>query len=439
MAEGDAEGVGAATMAKYVAIFGLMNAAWSLMWNLYGTYVPIYLQSGNPAFSNHVRSPGFGLNAMWASVFMSIDEALGMLLGPLIGILSDRAHKRVPFVLASVALAVLGVIALPFAVQAIPAEKSGHFTELVGVFAAFFAAALSLIVGHASISSPDSCLKMELVPSAQRSKIMGFISAVGVVLSLSLLAVTPTLYRLDPKLPFLAAATIAVIAALMYKLFLREPEGFVSEGEKEKDGLGILAKIRLLAPEEQKSLAFMLLCWFLGGMGVNSTTTFASSYAVKVLKMGEADTMYLVVACLAGSFVAYIPAGFLASKLGRFTLLRLGMLGISISGLFAFLFPVKVLVFCAVFVLGVSAAMITVTILPILSDIAASRGLMGSIAGAFVFVGLANAIVGNLVCGGAILATGSYNSLWLIVVFGGLGGFLSAALPARWEKKEEKR
>ena len=69
-------------MWKYILIFGLMNAAWTLMWNLYGTYVPIYLQSGAPGFSNKIQSPGFGLSPMWASVFLSIDEVIGMVLGP---------------------------------------------------------------------------------------------------------------------------------------------------------------------------------------------------------------------------------------------------------------------------------------------------------------------------------------------------------------------
>lgn len=426
-----------AAMWKYVLIFGLMNAAWSMMWNLYGTYVPIYLQSGNPDFSNKMQSSGFGLSPMWTSVFMSIDEAFGMLLGPLIGILSDRARRRVPFVIGAVALAVVGVASLPFIVAAMPADKTGRFPELFGYFVAFFVAALFVIVGHASINAPDSCLKMELVPSAARSKILGFISAIGVLLTLALLASAPPLYRLNPKLPFLASAVIAVAAALAYKLFLHEPEGLSSGGDNDAE-LGFLGKFRSLLPEEKKSLLLMLLCWFLGGMGVNSTTTFASSYAVNILGMGEADTMYLVVACLAGSFIAYIPAGYLASRLGRFPLLRFGMLGLSACGLAIFFFPVKAVVFAAVFALGIFAATITVTILPILSDIVTSQKMMGSIAGAFVFVGLANAIVGNLVCGGAIQATGSYKALWLVVCAGGLGGFLTAALPKLGEGPGKK-
>ena len=182
----------------------------------------------------------------------------------------------------------------------------------------------------------------------------------------------------------------------------------------------------------------MLLCWFLGALGINSTTTFASSYAINVLHMSEASTVYLVVICLAGSFVAFIPAGFLASKFGRFPLLRLGMLGLSICGLIIFFFPVKPAVFIAVFLLGVAAAMITVTILPIMSDIVTSQNMMGFISGAFVFVGLANAVVGNIICGGAIQATGSYNTLWIIVAIGGMGGFITSTLPKLGEAQKKE-
>lgn len=409
-----------------------MNAAWTLLWNLYGTYVPIYLQSGNPGFSNAIQSRGFGLSAIWASVFLSIDEVIGMFLGPLVGILSDRSRRRIPYVLGSAVLAIVGILALPLVVQSISATKSGHIDELPGTFALFFLAALCVIVGHASINSPDSCLKMELVPSEQRTKIMGFISTIGVVLSLGLLAVAPLLYKKAPEFPFIMAAVLTIAACICYRLFLHEPEGFAAKEDRvdRQKGLGrFIADFKLLLPEERRSLLSMLLCWFLGALGVNSTTTFASSYAINVLHLGEANTVYLVVACLAGSLVSYIPAGYLAQRFGRFPILRVGMLGLSSCGLIIFFFPVTVAVSIAIFLLGAFAAMITVTILPILSDIVTTKNMMGVITGAFVFVGLASAVIGNLICGSAIQATNSYNTLWIIVACGGVSGFLSSHLP----------
>jgi len=122
------------TMWKYVFIFGLMTAAWTMMWNLYGTYIPIYLQSGNPNFSSEVQSAGFGISVIWASVFLSIDEVIGMILGPLVGIISDRIRRRIPFVLYAVGVAVIGVVILPVVIQMIPSQHSGHFSQLIGYF-----------------------------------------------------------------------------------------------------------------------------------------------------------------------------------------------------------------------------------------------------------------------------------------------------------------
>lgn len=424
------------TLWKYVLIFGLMTSAWSLMWNLYGTYIPIYLQSGNPAFTSKIQSAGFGLSVFWASLFLSIDEVIGMVLGPLVGIISDRFRRRIPFIIGSVGIAVIGTIALPIVVKFIPVEKSGQLSYLIPCFVPFIIAALFLIVGHAAIGSPDSSLKMELVPSDQRTKIVGYSATIAVVVSLILLSVTPLLYKKNPEFPFFLAAGLSIIAAIVYKFFLHEPENMkplAVTAEIKEARPGFFKVIRSLLPDEKKSLIAMLLCLFLGGMGINSINTFASSYAVNVLKVGEADTMYLVVVCLVGAFVAYIPAGHLASKLGRFPILRIGMAGISLSGLLIYFFPIPAVVYCAIFLFGIFTGMVNTTLLPILSDIVTSQSMMGFVTGCFIFVGLANSVIGNVACGSIIQATGSYNVLWLVVAFGGMGGLLTSFFSNRGE------
>ena len=240
----------------------------------------------------------------------------------------------------------------------------------------------------------------------------------------------------DLPFPFFVAAVLAVGAGLCYKLFLGEPEG-LSDNEKiltgDKHNTGFFTNIKKLLPEEKKSLLGMLLCWFLAGMGVNSITTFGSSYALNVLHINEADTMYFVVAVLVGGFLAYIPGGYLAAKIGRFRTLRVGLIGLAVCGLIVFFFPIQVAVYIAFFLLGVSAALISVTTLPILSDIVTSQNMMGFISGCFVFVGLANAVIGNMICGVVIQATGTYNMLWIVVVCGALSGFAASFLPKRGE------
>ena len=83
--------------------FGFLGV--SLVWLLYNSYVPIFLQAGNPAFDQNVGATtvGFGLSAALAGLIMTLDNIAAFFIQPVVGVLSDRTHtrigRRMPYIL----------------------------------------------------------------------------------------------------------------------------------------------------------------------------------------------------------------------------------------------------------------------------------------------------------------------------------------------------
>ncbi len=114
--------------------FGFFST--SVMWAIYNTYVPIYLQAGSPGFE--AATFGFGLSATLTGFIMTLDNIAAFFLQPLTGALSDRTYtrfgRRMPYITGFAPIAVLGFFLIPVAPEMIPARYSGQVGELTGLF-----------------------------------------------------------------------------------------------------------------------------------------------------------------------------------------------------------------------------------------------------------------------------------------------------------------
>ncbi|MCX8013680.1 MAG: hypothetical protein N3A02_05265, partial [Rectinema sp.] len=70
--------------------FGLFGA--QLMWMVYNTYMPIFLQAGAAGFSTSLAIRGFGLSATLTGIIMTFDNIAAFFLQPIMGPISDRTH-----------------------------------------------------------------------------------------------------------------------------------------------------------------------------------------------------------------------------------------------------------------------------------------------------------------------------------------------------------
>ena len=157
----------------------------SIMWALYNTYVPIYLQAGHPAFDSKlaVQTFGFGLSATITGLIMTLDNIAAFFIQPIMGAISDRTYtrigRRMPYILIFAPIAVLAFVLIPLVPQMIPAELNGQVSQLSGLFAFFVAALGVMLLAMAVFRTPVIALMPDLTLSPLRSKANGVINLMG--------------------------------------------------------------------------------------------------------------------------------------------------------------------------------------------------------------------------------------------------------------------
>jgi len=163
--------------------FGFLGV--SFMWLVYNSYVPVFLQAGNPAFdrTQGATTVGFGLRAAVAGFIMTLDNIAAFFIQSVVGLLSDKTRtrigRRMPYILACVPVAVLTFALIPVAVNQIPAELSGQAGQLGGQLAFFMLAIGAFLLFMAAFRTPVITLMPDITPSPLRSKANGVINLMG--------------------------------------------------------------------------------------------------------------------------------------------------------------------------------------------------------------------------------------------------------------------
>ena len=137
------------------------------MWYLYNTYIPLYMQGGNPNFQAQVV--GFGLTPKMVGIILVLDNIAAFILAPIIGAWSDgyrgKFGRRMPFVVATVPLAAIALAIVPFIYKGIPAAFSGNLSQLMPYFVPFILLLFLILVPLAVARTPIDALVYDLAPS----------------------------------------------------------------------------------------------------------------------------------------------------------------------------------------------------------------------------------------------------------------------------------
>ena len=185
----------------------------SVIWQLYNSFVPIFLQAGRPDFEADVA--GFGLSATTTGVIMGLDNFAAIFILPLIGVWSDRVRtpigRRYPFILTAAPVAAVAFILMPIAAGMI--EQSGSVAANLPVFVLFIIGAGLMLLAMAVLRTPVISLMPDLTPSPLRSKangVINFMGGVGVLVATFGLSLVPT-WRAARRLgrPFSGSASRA--------------------------------------------------------------------------------------------------------------------------------------------------------------------------------------------------------------------------------------
>ncbi len=279
----------------------------------------------------------FGLGETFTGIIMAFDNILALFLLPMFGTLSDKADtrigKRMPFILVGTVLAVIFFNSM---------IHVAHVSNNLQLFIFFL---LMLLVSMGIYRSPAISLMPELTPAVHRSSANAIINLMGTLGAVYTLVMIKVLLKSAeneadtnyiPLMIAIATFMVVTVAILFFtinekKLMTEVREGvenFDGEDARELEGADqeeAYMNAGKLTQDVFRSLTLLLISVFLWFTAYNAVTTAFSRYVTEVwgLKNGAyADC--LMVALIAAVF-AYIPMGFLATKIGRKKTILLGI------------------------------------------------------------------------------------------------------------------
>ncbi len=344
---------------KKTIFVGLAFFLISMFWQAYDTLIPMIL----------TRKFGFSQTA--SGGIMAIDNVIAVILLPVFGALSDRTStrygRRTPYIVIGTVLASLSFFALSFIdrVQKLRLGEIGDRSneELIaeaweitaahpGTLVLFIGTLLFVLLSMALFRSPAVALMPDVTVKPLRSRANAIINLMGaaggiIVLGLGIVFGTGKVEnaRMD-YVPFIGIVSGLMLLVLFIFLFtVNEPKlvqemheeraryGIKDEDEKEEKAVAASANPpRRMSKGELISLFLILSSVALWYMGYNAVTTKYSLYAGDVLGLDYNTTLIIA---QAAAIVTYVPAGFLAAKIGRRKSILIGVTALFSAFLFA--------------------------------------------------------------------------------------------------------
>jgi len=383
----------------------------SVIWGVYNAFVPIFLASK------------FGLAPAIIGFFMTLDNIAALFIQPPVGAWSDRLRtpigRRIPFILIGAPITALAFGLIP----------------LTAVLPIFVACTSTLLLSAALWRTPVVALMPDITPSQFRSQANGIINFMGGVGTIIALQTGGMLYKLSPNFPFWLGSVLVILAALIVYFFIEEPKEY-EQAEKQP---GMIASLREVLNDEDKSGLRILSAIFFWFLGFSAVETFFTLYAKNHLGLDPADGAVLL-SILPLFFVLFaIPSGFIASRIGRRTTIIIGLVIMAVMLVMLYITPAsalltpisllplvgiplvedgpRMLTLAGVLLIlgGIGWAFININSLPMIVDLTNAAARIGTFTGLYYLFSTFSAIVGPNVNGWAIQLTGyNYNIIMLI-------------------------
>lgn len=392
-----------------------------LLNNVYNMYVPIFIQAGNPDFAaKGTLTLGFGFGALMVGVWMVADNLFGFFAQPLVGAWSDRTKnkrgRRLPFVIWTLPLVVVGYALIPLIPTLIPQTLNGQNSQLTGFVIFFTLACVIYYLGFTPVRVVFQALRQEAVATTDRVKVESWFNFILNLFTIIAYTAGALLYKLYGPLLFWAVLAIYVVVALLVVFKYKESQELsAAAGDQEDSNVKQLSAVFRDAPKEAR----MKFIWFLVSVlfftiGASAYTNFCSSWAVNVLGINEAKASTFLAIIIVATTVAVLPAGYIAAgKFGRRNMYLVGMIVMVIaSALLAF---VPSLYMVGFILLGAGAGIGFPCQLPLATEIAPQKGRLGSIIGVYNIAYLTGFVFGSFLTGWIIQMT-SYKALFPTVI-----------------------
>lgn len=199
---------------------------------------------------------------------------------------------------------------------------------------------LIILVAMAIFRSPAVALMPDVTIKPLRSKANAVINLMGtaggiIVLVLGMVFATSAVRNqlMNYTTYYCVIAGIMLAALAVFLLTVREPE-WAKQMQEDSVRLGIEEKEEednqksKLSPGEKRSLIFILASIALWYFGYNAVTSKYAVYAGNILNMDYNTTLLIA---QAAAIVAYMPAGIVASKIGRKKTIMAGVIMLTVA------------------------------------------------------------------------------------------------------------
>lgn len=389
---------------KRTFLVGFAFLAITAFWQMYDGLIP------------KILTDTFNLSPTVSGIIMAADNVLALFLLPLFGRLSDKCRsplgKRRPFI-------IVGMIATMVLMIWIPIIDNSYFAVPSLTKIILFIGILALLLLTMSFyRSPSVALMPDITPKPLRSKANAIINLMGAVGGVLYLIFTAIMYPESKTsgvdhvnyLPlFIAVMAVIFVSLIIMIFFVNEPKLAKAQQEYEdahpEENLTETTENNkaVLPKPVKRSLIFLLLSVAFWYIGYNGIVTFFTNFTQNVWGVGIGGASTCLTIATGAAIVCYIPAGILASKIGRKKTIIAGALLLASSFLAGFIYTLFVNTFHpALYVLfalvGIAWATINVNSFPMVVEMCHGSDI-GKFTGLYYTFSMAAQIVTPIIAG----------------------------------------
>ena len=419
---------------KYIIIFGLYQTAWAFIWGAYDNFFPVFLQAGGEHFNllNASTAVGFGLGAFMTGIIMSLDNFFGLVFTPMFGAMSDFSKSRKKITIISGLLAAVLVMVLPVFLNPINEANSGNLSLLILPLLGFILTAFFMILFWSVNQAAEAGLKFTLIPPEAYNRLTSFIMFFGGIGFIAASFLNSMLYSISSSLPFIAAGTVLLITMLLYTFLLKEPEDMSMRGPQDEfqkldhnPFKAFMIAFKLLPSADIRNIVLLYLVKVCAIFGIMGMQTYASTWGVNWLGINEGQVPLLTLVYFVGYLGSTIPAGFIADKIGRRNILKIGIVLLAFMGLGLGISKNLIISGIVLFISGLGNGIVDVIAMAMVADVVSEKKLMGMAMSTTNALGKLSTII-SVPIFGLILQTSRYNFLYVypFMLLVPLAGFL---------------
>ncbi len=375
---------------KRTILIGLAFMSILAFWQFYDQVIPYTLKYK------------FNLTDFNTNAIMAVDNVLAIFMLPFFGALSDRTHtrlgKRTPYILfGTVAAAILLVLLGLF-------EATSHFMG-------FIITLMAILVTMSIYRTPAVAYMPDVTEKPLRSKanaiinLVGYIGGIFATLVMMFMLKSKTsengekIYTSSLFPVFVIIAAFMVFCVIIMVLSINENKLLRETNIKDEDEDTPANQGKKLPRPVFKSLIFILLSVFLWFMAYNGVTTAFSRYCAEVLNADLSTSSSWLLTATISAIIAFVPLGFLSSKLGRKAMVLIGIIIMTVCYTAAFFIRSQTpVMYLLLGIIGIGWAAINVNSFPMVVEMSSGADV-GKYTGIYYTFSMAAQITTPLLSG----------------------------------------